>query len=186
MNVRTLCLGILQFSEATGYEIKKSVENGMFNHFIEASYGSIYPALTRMAEEGLVTFREEAQNGKPDKKIYSITAAGRAELVRALSTAPRGDKFKSEFLFVMLLADLLPKPHIAAVLHQRTEEMRAELEAMRACAAQGGHNGSQFVVGYGAAIFEAGLRYLEENGHMLFSTDDAGVDRSTLNTSAAE
>ena len=186
MNVRTLCLGILQFSEATGYEIKKSVENGMFNHFIEASYGSIYPALTRMAEEGLVTFREETQHGKPDKKIYSITPAGRAELVRALSTAPRGDKFKSEFLFVMLLAELLPEPHIATVLKQRTEEMRTELEAMRACAAQNGHKGSHFVVGYGAAIYEAGLRYLEENAHKFFSTEEDERDRSTLNASAAE
>ena len=50
MNVRTLCLGVLQFGEATGYEIKKIVEEGMFNHFIEASYGSIYPALTRQYE----------------------------------------------------------------------------------------------------------------------------------------
>ena len=73
MNVRTLCLAVLQFGDATGYEIKKMVEDGMFNHFIEASYGSIYPALTRMSDDGLVTCRTEAQSGKPDKKIYSIT-----------------------------------------------------------------------------------------------------------------
>ena len=48
----TLCLGILRFGDATGYEIKKMVEEDMFNHFIEASYGSIYPALTRMSQDG--------------------------------------------------------------------------------------------------------------------------------------
>ena len=52
MNIRTLCLGILSFREATGYEIKKMVEDGMFSHFIDASYGSIYPALTQMLNEG--------------------------------------------------------------------------------------------------------------------------------------
>ena len=43
MNVRTLCLGVLSAGEASGYEIKKEIEEGLFSHFIEASYGSIYP-----------------------------------------------------------------------------------------------------------------------------------------------
>jgi hypothetical protein len=51
MNVKTLCLGILSFGEASGYEIKKKVEEGLFSHFIDASYGSIYPALTQMLAE---------------------------------------------------------------------------------------------------------------------------------------
>jgi DNA-binding PadR family transcriptional regulator len=186
MNVRTLCLGVLQFGEATGYEIKKMVEEGMFNHFIEASYGSIYPALTRMSREGLVTCREEAQSGKPDKKIYSITPAGRAELVRTLSAVPRADKFKSEFLFVMLLADLMPKDHIAGVLGQRINEMRAELEEMRACGGQSEHMGSRFVVGYGIAVYEAGVRYLEENRDLLTATEMPESVRLTSNAGAAE
>ena len=53
MNIRTLCLGILQFEDATGYEINKLVADGRFSHFIEASYGSIYPALTKMMQEEL-------------------------------------------------------------------------------------------------------------------------------------
>lgn len=186
MNVRTLCLGILQFSDATGYEIKKAVEDGMFNHFIEASFGSIYPALTRMAQDGLVTCREEAQSGKPDKKVYSITPAGRLELVRALSAAPGADKFKSEFLFVMLLADLLPREHIATVLGQRINEMRAELECMRACADQSDNSGGRFVVGYGAAVYEAGLKYLEDNRDVMTATDEPDMSRLTLSAGAAE
>ena len=49
MNVRTLCLGILSLQEASGYEIKKDVEDGVFCHLIDASFGSIYPALTQLA-----------------------------------------------------------------------------------------------------------------------------------------
>ena len=52
MNIRTLCLGILSRGDATGYEIKKMAEEGLFSHFVEASFGSIYPALTRMTDEG--------------------------------------------------------------------------------------------------------------------------------------
>ncbi len=88
MNVRTLCLGILTFQEATGYEIKKMVEDEAFSHFIDASYGSIYPALTKMMNEGLVSVRAEEQAGKPDKKVYSITQSGRDELATALAVDP--------------------------------------------------------------------------------------------------
>lgn len=186
MNVRTLCLGVLQLCDATGYEIKKMVEEGMFNHFIEASYGSIYPALTRMSQDGFVTCREEAQSGRPDKKVYSITPAGRAELVRALSVAPRGDKFKSEFLFIMLLADLLPSEHIAGIYGQRIGRMRAQLEELRACAAQCERAGSRFVVGYGIAIHEASLKYLEEHRDILTETVSADSGRLTPAVGAGE
>ncbi len=186
MNVRTLCLGVLQFGEATGYEIKKMVEEGMFNHFIEASYGSIYPALTRMSRDGLVTCREEAQSGKPDKKIYSITPTGQAELVQTLSAAPRADKFKSEFLFVMLLAEMMPRGHIAEILGRRIDEMRQELDEMRACGGLIEHAGSRFVVGYGIAVYEASVRYLEENSDFLTSTENVAVNRSTPKVEAAE
>ena len=72
MNIRTLCLGILQFEDATGYEINKLVADGRFSHFIEASYGSIYPALTRLMQEELVTCQTQVQAGKPSRKIYAI------------------------------------------------------------------------------------------------------------------
>ncbi len=182
MNVRTLCLGTLNFGDATGYEIKKMVEEGMFNHFIEASYGSIYPALTRMADDDLVTCREEAQEGKPDKKVYSITAKGRSELASALQGTPKPDKFKSEFLFVMLLADILPADHIAAVYGQRIEDLRIELAQMKSCADTGSHPGGQFVVGYGIAIIEAAIGYLEES--RIGITTDRTTETETAGTVA--
>ncbi len=104
MNVRTLCLGFLSSGEASGYEIKKGIEDGMFSHFIDASFGSIYPALTQLTTEGLLTVRAEEQTGKPDKKVYAITEQGRHALARAISVLYAAkDKFKSEFLFQMLL-----------------------------------------------------------------------------------
>ena len=55
MSVRTLCLAILNFGDATGYEIRKLSTEGKFRYFIEASFGSIYPTLARLEAEGLVT-----------------------------------------------------------------------------------------------------------------------------------
>ena len=93
MNVRTLCLGVLSSGEASGYEIKKEIEEGLFSHFIDASYGSIYPALTQLAGEGLVTVRAEEQSGKPDKKVYAVTPKGLDTLARSISVIPGRDKY---------------------------------------------------------------------------------------------
>jgi PadR family transcriptional regulator AphA len=65
MNVSTLCLAILNFGEASGYDIRKMSTEGTFSHFVDASYGAIYPALERLESEGKVEQRMEQQVGKP-------------------------------------------------------------------------------------------------------------------------
>ena len=163
MNIRTLCLGILSFGDATGYEIKKMAEEGLFSHFIEASFGSIYPALTKMTEEGLLSCRAEAQEGKPDKKVYSITAEGQDALRQALTVFPRKDKFKSEFLFIMLLSAHVDQDHVAEVLRRRAAELEEELEMIRACSECASLPGARFVNGYGQTVIEAAHTYVTQN-----------------------
>ncbi|MEM7428801.1 MAG: PadR family transcriptional regulator, partial [Pseudomonadota bacterium] len=161
MNIRTLCLGILSFGDATGYEIKKMAEEGLFSHFIEASFGSIYPALTKMTEEGMLTCRSEAQEGRPDKKVYSITEDGETALREALTVFPRKDKFKSEFLFIMLLSEHVDQDHVSAVLKRRADELEEELEMIKACSANVSMPGARFVNGYGLAVIGAAQAYVE-------------------------
>ena len=50
MNVRTLCLSILYEEEASGYDIRRMCTEGNFAYFVEASYGSIYPALAKLED----------------------------------------------------------------------------------------------------------------------------------------
>ena len=162
MNVKTLCLGILSFGDATGYEIKKMSADGRFSHFIDASYGSIYPALVRLTEEGLVSCREEHQSGKPDRKVYSMTEKGRAALLEALRETPPPDKYRSEFLFLMVCAGLLDRDRVARAIDERMALHDAQIakltEAMDCCGAPA----SRFVIGYGLAVYSAARRYLGE------------------------
>jgi PadR family transcriptional regulator, regulatory protein AphA len=170
MNVKTLCLGVLSFKEASGYEIKKEIEDGMFSHFIEASYGSIYPALTQLNAEGLVTLRAEEQTNRPDKKVYSITQAGREFLVKNLSVIPARDKYKSEFLFEMLFQDFLPVEFIALAIDKQLTDLKEDLKRIEECKVEGClTGGSDFVVGYGEAVLEASVKYLESKQAQLKS-----------------
>ena len=77
MDVKTLCLGVLTEGDKTGYEIKRCFEEA-FSHFFGAGFGSIYPALAELSRQGLVTCRSVEQDKRPDKKVYSLTAAGPA------------------------------------------------------------------------------------------------------------
>ncbi len=165
MNVRTLCLGILSMREATGYEIRKMVEEGVFSHFIDASYGSIYPALARMLKEGLVQVRMEAgEQGRPARKVYSITARGQAALDEALATDPARDKFKSEFLFQMMFARRIDPDHLAVIYDAYIEEQERELqlleEEVQRCPPEDA--GARFVADYGRTMLGTAIAFLKQ------------------------
>ena len=165
MNVRTLCLGVLSFKEASGYELKKEIEEGMYSHFIDASFGSIYPALTQMNAEGLLTLRSEEQSGRPDKKVYAITDMGRANLAKSLAVLPAKDKFKSEFLFEMLLQHFVSLEHVNLAIDKQHSDISKDLAKIAEkqihqdkskCDA-----GALFVLGYGESVLRAALNFLE-------------------------
>ncbi len=164
MNVRTLCLGILSLREATGYEIKKMVEKGVFSHFIDASFGSIYPALAQMLKEGLVRVRvEDDDSGRPPRKVYQITEQGRRALREALNTDPAPDKFKSEFLFQMLFMERIDPAHLAVIYDAYLEEQEAELRTLEEEAREmPAHPGARFVQDYGRAMLGTAISFLKE------------------------
>jgi len=163
MNIRTLCLGILSLQEASGYEIKKEIEEGVFNHFIDASFGSIYPALTQLNAEGLLSVRSQEQSGRPDKKVYATTELGRAVLAKSLSVVPARDKYKSEFLFVMLLQHLLSNHDTHSAMAKQHSDLLEDLARIKACANEMSElPGAAFVSGYGRAVLTAAVNYIEQ------------------------
>ncbi len=166
MQVTTLCLGALFFGKATGYEINKMFEEGPFSHFLDASYGSIYPSLMRLTEEGLATCEAASQDGRPDKKIYALTDKGLRTFCDALQAPFAPDKFRSEFLFVTLYAHLLPKAYVRGIVDARLGELKREVELLSA-AGDNDVPGMDFARRYGLAVFEASIDYLENNRHFI-------------------
>ena len=163
MDVRTICLGILTRGDATGYEIKKLFEEDGYQHFIEASFGSIYPALNRLTEEGLVSVREEAQQKRPDRKVYSITQSGRTAFLAALMKPLPEDKHRSPFVFAMLFSHLLPPERVRALLDEYIRQSRAKLGQIAEHDPQHTAPGERFVMGLGRAIYVAMLEFLENH-----------------------
>lgn len=169
MDVKTVCLGMLTGGAASGYDLKKQFESS-FGHFFAAGYGSIYPALAWLAENGFVSCREILQEGKPDRKVYAITPSGREFLLDALRNTSPLHKVRSEFLAMMCFAHLMRPEDVEAVLNNRLGELQA-LEQLF------GHlendssldwpAGMKFVLGFGKAISAATEKYINDNRHLL-------------------
>jgi DNA-binding PadR family transcriptional regulator len=161
MDVRTICLGILTRGEATGYEIKKLFDEDGYHHFVEASFGSIYPALSQLTQDGLVEVRAEAQEKRPDRKVYSITQAGRSQFLASLLKPLPEDRHRSAFVFAMLFSHLLPpvRVHDAFETYVRqNEEKLAQLDK-----AHSQTPGEQFAIDLGKTIYTAVLDFLREH-----------------------
>ena len=178
MDVKTVCLGMLNDGEASGYDLKKHFES-TFAHFFSAGYGSIYPALSALAEAGLVDCREIPQEGKPDRKVYRITAAGHEHLLAALQDPAPGHKVRSEFLATMCFAHLMTADQIETVLESRVADIERYLsmfDEFECTCMDDWPDGMRFVCGFGKAMTEAMQKYIEDNKDML--TEQPAARRS--------
>ncbi|XAG14534.1 PadR family transcriptional regulator [Vibrio metschnikovii] len=79
MSLPHVILTVLSTRDATGYDITKEF-SASIGYFWKASHQQVYRELNKMGQQGLVTCVLEPQDGKPDRKVYSITEAGRRAL----------------------------------------------------------------------------------------------------------
>ena len=177
MDSKTLCLAVLMKGDASGYEIKKTLESAPFSHFQETSFGSIYPALTRLTEDGLVSFHEMAQDKRPDKKVYSPTEQGRQALVDALLVEPAPDRYRSDFLFVLFMGGLLPASHLARVVDARIADYEERIANMQGCDHAALCSAPGYVHGFGLAIYSAALAYLKQNRDGIVAAGASADDK---------
>ena len=181
MDIKTVCLGMLTDGEASGYDMKKCFESS-FGHFYPAGYGSIYPALSTLARNGLVEFELVPQDGKPDRKVYTITAKGREALMEGLANPNPSHKIRSEFLATLWFAHLMSDEQVNTVLDNKLEEFTEFLKlieefAAGPCLSMG--PGAQFVAGFGKHMASSIKQYIEENRDMLAAPAITNVNSAT-------
>ena len=167
MNVKTLCLSILYEAESTGYEIRKMSVEGECSYFVDASYGSIYPALARLEAEGLVTSRTEQQAGKPAKKIYAITDAGRQAFIGSLFERLGEDEFRSEFLLFARFVTELPAALVELRLRERLQMLADQIAELDKIAKDHSHPADAWVISYGRACLTIAREYIDTHMHEL-------------------
>jgi DNA-binding PadR family transcriptional regulator len=167
MDVKTLCLGVLFGGDASGYEIRKRLENGPFSRFQTPGYGSIYPALAALQRDGQVTMREIAQEKRPDKKVYGLTSRGRLALLEAITRPPEPDRIRSDFAFATFFGEMLPAGRIDRLLEERLADLRRHLAELERRDDELLPPGQKFTLGLAKAIYSAQVEYVETHRHSL-------------------
>lgn len=177
MDVKTVCLGMLTDGPASGYDLKKYFES-TFGHFFAAGFGSIYPALNSLAEQGLVNCEEVPQYGRPDRKVYRITDAGYECLQSALDNPAPAHKLRSEFLATLFFAHLMDDEQIDAVLDNRIREVETFLQLLDGLDLEDTQKwpaGARFVAGFGRTMATACRDYIDRNRHALTERQDDDI-----------
>lgn len=123
---RYAILGVLSEGPASGYDIRKTIEQEL-SHFWNESYGQIYPILRALAEERLATRRRKKQRGKPDRQVYSITAKGRRALREWLSEPPSLQTERNETLLKLFFSGNLDTTERRELIEAYREKQRERL-----------------------------------------------------------
>lgn len=124
-------LGQLAAGPASGYDVRRRLTEGPAQ-FWHASFSQIYAELRRLEGMGLASERHVAQARRPDKRVYTITDAGRAALTDWLREPWGLASLKDESLVKLTLADPLPPGDVAEHLRElrgRHARRLAEFEA---------------------------------------------------------
>jgi DNA-binding PadR family transcriptional regulator len=130
MNLRAVLLGFLTRGDLTGYELKAAMDESV-GFFFGASYGSIYPTLRSLEEEGLVRSTLVVQSERPNKKVYTLTPEGRAYFLEALKGSPAEDSFRSEFLMQLFFGNHQDPGRVLALIEDHRTSLRDSLERLR-------------------------------------------------------
>jgi len=126
MSLEYAILGFLNYRPYSGYDLKKIFDDSV-RHFWPADQSQIYRTLARLTEQGSVEMEKIAQEDHPDRKVYHITPAGSAELLKWLAgPTPLGEP-RSASLIQVFFAGQLSDEEILAKFEGFAAILRATL-----------------------------------------------------------
>jgi DNA-binding PadR family transcriptional regulator len=99
----TILGGLSVQPDLSGYDIRKGIQQSI-GYFWAESYGQIYPALKRLADEGLIAPSKGRPHGRRQRRTYVITDGGRAALRQWLALPFHNEPPRNEFLLKLFFA----------------------------------------------------------------------------------
>jgi PadR family transcriptional regulator AphA len=162
MQLKTLCLGLLEISDATGYDIKQMFEHSL-HHFHAASYGSIYPALKQLEQEGYVRSRIETGGPHPGKRLFTLTEQGHAHFIKSLSETEPDETIRSEFLVLMFFSNLLETPVLEEKLDRMEQQYNSKLVMLESLLDHEHGAGIRFTIEFGISALTAKRDFIRQH-----------------------
>ncbi len=133
MSLAHAIMGLLQQEEMTGYDLKTSCFDRTVAHLWQADQAQIYRTLDKLEERGWISCTVEIQRDRPNRKVYRLTEAGKAELTRWLQESQPLPTVRDPLRIQMFFAAQLPDDAIIKLLEQQRAarcEKRDECKAI--------------------------------------------------------
>ena len=111
----------------TGYDLAKTFESSI-GFFWHADHQQIYRVLRQLRESGLVTDELVVQDGRPNKRVYSITDPGRERLVEWSREANPPPAIKDDMMIKLYWLEHVDVEAMRGQVSERLVAHRRQLE----------------------------------------------------------
>ncbi|MBG0826849.1 PadR family transcriptional regulator [Planomonospora sp. ID67723] len=126
MALRNAVMAALLEGEASGYDLAKGFDASVANFWM-ATPQQLYRELEKMEADGLVEARVVQQERRPNKRLFSLTEAGRRALSEFTSEPSRPGAIRDELLVKVQAVDAGDVTAVRAAIGERMEWARAKV-----------------------------------------------------------
>lgn len=128
-----IILALLRDRPMHGYEIQQLIQTSRVDTWANLLSGSIYYALNKMEQEGLIRTEAEERTGARLRKIYAITDSGEEMFQRMVreSLTLNPHSVKSDFSLALSWVETVPKEEAIPLLRQNLQQVEETLALWR-------------------------------------------------------
>lgn len=130
MELKHAVLGLLSIQPMSGYDLGKALA-GSVAHFWYADQSQVYRVIDRLTADGMLDTEVVPQDGRPDRKVHSLTQTGRDELGRWLHSPLEVERPKIPLLARLFFIAPLGREAAEDLLDRATARARDELDRLR-------------------------------------------------------
>jgi DNA-binding PadR family transcriptional regulator len=127
MSLRDAVLAALLEGESSGYDLAKGFDASVANFWM-ATPQQLYRELDRLADHGLVQARVVHQERRPNKRMFSLTEAGRAAIQQFTARAPRPSVIRDELMVKVNAVDAGDAQAVREFILERLQWATAKLQ----------------------------------------------------------
>jgi DNA-binding PadR family transcriptional regulator len=166
--LKFLLLALLSGQPRYGYDLKS-----VFEEFLGGTWplniGQVYITLSRLEADGLVECELVPQDLLPDRKVYSLTPAGEAELIRWADEPSEGPiRLRDDFFLKVLARSIIDDGDVRELItKQRRNHLRALAELAKLRSDTSIHPATALLLDGAALRAEADLKWLDLCEHRL-------------------
>lgn len=135
MSVRHGILAVLDRRSMHGYDLRRELESELGAGWA-INYGQVYTTLERLVRDGLVVQSDTVSvSDAPDRKLYTVTPAGRTALRQWFLTPVQGGETRRDELFAKIVLGLTHEVGVTDIIQaQRKSELHriGEMTALKA------------------------------------------------------